>query len=113
MIITTGVAGPSERSFNTCALRGNGLLFCYTVTKGGVMVKTASERQATYRAKPDQYRLSMYINGEARAALTALARHRGCSQREVIESLIVAEKNAIVSAMETDDLGRFYGEVTW
>ena len=77
------------------------------------MAKTASERQATYRAKPDQYRLSMYINGEARAALTALARHRGCSQREVIESLIVAEKNAIVSAMETDDLGRFYGQVTW
>ena len=77
------------------------------------MAKTASERQATYRAKSDQYRLSMYINGEARAALTALARHRGCSQREVIESLIVAEKNAIVSAMETDDLGRFYGQVTW
>ena len=44
------------------------------------MAKTASERQAAYRAKPDQYRLSLYINGEARAALTALARHRGCSE---------------------------------
>ena len=68
------------------------------------MAKTASERQAAYRARPDQYRLSLYINGEARAALTALARHRGCSQREVIESLIVAEKNALVSAMDIDDL---------
>lgn len=66
------------------------------------MAKTASERQAAYRARPDQYRLSLYINGEARAALTALARHRGCSQREVIESLIVAEKNALVSAMDID-----------
>ncbi len=73
------------------------------------MAKTASERQAAYRAKPDQYRLSLYINGEARAALTALARHRGCSQREVIESLIVAEKNALVSAMDIDDLARFRG----
>ena len=53
-----------------------------------------------------------YINGEARAALTALARHRGCSQREVIESLIVAEKNALVSAMDIDDLARFYEQVT-
>jgi Mg/Co/Ni transporter MgtE len=76
------------------------------------MAKTASERQAAYRAKPDQYRLSLYINGEARAALTALARHRGCSQREVIESLIVAEKNALVSAMDIDDLARFYEQVT-
>lgn len=50
--------------------------------------------------------------GEARAALTALARHRGCSQREVIESLIVAEKNALVSAMDIDDLARFYEQVT-
>ena len=76
------------------------------------MAKTASERQAAYRARPDQYRLSLYINGEARAALTALSRNRGCPLREVIESLIVAEKNAVVSAMDIDDLARFYEQVT-
>jgi hypothetical protein len=30
----------------------------------------------------------------------------------VIESLIVAEKNALVSAMDIDDLARFYEQVT-
>lgn len=73
------------------------------------MAKTASERQAAYRAKPDQYRLSMYINGEARAALAALARHRSCSQREVIESLIVSAKDSAVSAMDDKELESFYG----
>ena len=73
------------------------------------MAKTASERQAAYRAKPDQYRLSMYINGEARAALAALARHWGCSQREILESLIVSAKDSTVSVMDDKELECFYG----
>ena len=72
------------------------------------MVKTTSERQAAYRAKPDRYRISMYINGEARSALTALARLNGCSQRELLESLIVSAKNAAVSAMDDKELESFY-----
>ena len=72
------------------------------------MAKTASERQAAYRARPDQYRLSLYINGEARAAPPALARHRGCSQREILESLIVSAKDSAVSAMDDKELESFY-----
>jgi DNA-binding protein YbaB len=72
------------------------------------MAKTTSERQAAYRAKSDQYRISLYINGEARAALTALARMNGCSQRELLESLIVSAKNSAVSAMDDKELEAFY-----
>ena len=72
------------------------------------MVKTTSERQSAYRAKPDQYRISMYFTGEARSALTALARLHGCSQRELLESLIVSAKNAAVSAMDDKELESFY-----
>ena len=72
------------------------------------MAKTTSERQAAYRAKSDQYRISMYINGEARSALTALARLNGCSQRELLESLIVSAKNSAVSAMDDKELEAFY-----
>lgn len=76
------------------------------------MAKTASERQAAYRARPDQYRLSLYINGEARAALTALARHRGCSQREVVDVHRGHERIFFSDDQRLDHLARFYEQVT-
>lgn len=69
------------------------------------MAKTASERQAAYKAKQDRLPLvaPLYKRGGTRSAeprwLDTVA-----AQREVIESLIVAEKNALVSAMDLDDL---------
>jgi len=76
------------------------------------MAKTTAERQAVYRSKPDQYRISMYVNGEARAALNALARLTGCSQREYLESLLISAKNTAVADMTDDQLMRFYNQVT-
>lgn len=82
--------------------------------------KTAAERQRAYRKKArgdDRASLSVVISVEASVSLKALARHRGCSLAEVLEPLLIAEKNQIIDAIyatgspeeQEAALNRFYG----
>ena len=61
--------------------------------------KTAAERQRTYRKNArgrDRAALSVMISAEARVSLDALARHTKATLAEVLEQLLIAEKNRIM-----------------
>lgn len=61
--------------------------------------KTGAERQRDYRRKAmgdDRANLSVMLSAEARTSLDALARHRGCTLADVLEPLLIAEKDRIV-----------------
>ena len=61
--------------------------------------KTGAERQRAYRKRAralDMASLSVMISVEARVSLDALARHRDCSLAEVLEPLLIAEKDRIM-----------------
>ena len=62
--------------------------------------KSGAERQRSYRKQSrarDRVSLSVMISVEARVSLDALARHHGCSLAEVLEPLLIAEKDKIVA----------------
>lgn len=82
--------------------------------------RTAAERQRAYRKRArgdDRASLSVVISAEARISLAALAQHQSCSQAEVLERLLLAEKRRIVGEIcatvspEEQDaaLQRFFG----
>ena len=61
--------------------------------------KSGAERQRAYRKKAraeDMASLSVMVSVEARVSLDALARYHGCSLAEVLEPLLIAEKDRIV-----------------
>ena len=70
------------------------------------MAKTAAERQAAYRKRASvgdgYYRLNGWINMGAHFALKRLARRYGVTQREMLEQLIIAEDDRILSGIELD-----------
>ena len=61
--------------------------------------KSGAERQRAYRKNAraeDMASLSVMVSVEARVSLDALARYHGCSLAEVLEPLLIAEKDRIV-----------------
>ncbi|HEH9442050.1 TPA: hypothetical protein SIA39_004123 [Aeromonas sobria] len=82
--------------------------------------KTGTERQRAYRRRSrgnDRASLSVVISAEAKISLVALARHRNCSLAEVLEPLLIAEKDKIMQeiyatgSLEEQDAAskRFFG----
>ena len=82
--------------------------------------KTGAERQRAYRKQSrarDRANLNVMISVEARVSLDALARHHGCSLAEVLEPLLIAEKDKIVAriyatgaeAEQEAAMGAFFG----
>ena len=79
------------------------------------MAKSPAQRQAEYRqraAQQSRFRLNLYINAEARAALGALCRRDCVTMAVMIERLAIASKNEAVAGMDDDELAAFYGGVT-
>lgn len=74
------------------------------------MAKTAAQRQAAYRARRPyagndgngERRLSVWIDTCAGLALARLARRYGVTQRALIERLVIAEDEHILSGIELD-----------
>ncbi len=61
--------------------------------------KSGAERQRAYRKRArgnNRANLNVMISAEARVSLDAIARHKGCSLAEVLEPLLIAEKDRIV-----------------
>lgn len=79
------------------------------------MAKSSAERQAAFRQSAvtgNRFRLNTYLNGEARAALIALSNRYAVTQAELIERLLVAEKDRVLSGMDDSQLAEFFGDVT-
>jgi hypothetical protein len=74
------------------------------------MAKTASQRQAAYRARRPhaghdgngERRLSIWIETGASLALARLARRYAVTQQALIERLVIAEDERILAGMEPD-----------
>ena len=61
--------------------------------------KSAAERQRAYRKRArgnDRENLNVMISAEARVSLDALARHAEVTLAEVLERLLIEEKNRIM-----------------
>lgn len=79
------------------------------------MAKTSAERQAAFRQSAisgNRFRLNTYINAESRGALTALSKRYAVTQAELIERLLIAEKDRVVAKMDDAQLAEFFGDVT-
>ena len=84
------------------------------------MAKTAAQRQAAYRARRPgagedgngERRLNVWISTGAALALVRLARRYGVTQQDVIERLVTAEDDRILSAIDFDspEFKRYFGE---
>jgi putative heme iron utilization protein len=86
------------------------------------MTKTNTERQAAYRKNAhlrNEYRLNTYISGEAKTALEAVARHYAVTKVEILERLLLAEKDAILAgiyaeypeaAAQDREIAKFFGQ---
>ena len=78
--------------------------------KGQRMAKTAKERQADYRKRRPhsgqdgngERRLNTWIGTGAALALERISRRYGVTKREMLERLIVAEDEQILSGIELD-----------
>ena len=74
------------------------------------MAKTASQRQAAYRARRPyagrdgngERRLSVWIETRAFLALARLARRYGVTRQTLIEQMVIAEDERILADMEPD-----------
>lgn len=72
------------------------------------MAKTAAERQREYRARrPEagdngERRLNTWISTRASLGLDRLAARYGVTKREMIEKLVIAEDEKLLSEMEPD-----------
>jgi hypothetical protein len=74
------------------------------------MAKTASQRQAAYRARRPhaghdgngERRLSVWIETRAALALARLARRYAVTQRALIERLVIAEDERILADIKHD-----------
>lgn len=79
--------------------------------------QTTAQRQAAYRTrrrelgeqgKPGDARLNVWLSYDAHAGLTRLARHRGISQRELLESLLITLDNETVQKLNENQLDTYY-----
>jgi hypothetical protein len=74
------------------------------------MAKTAAQRQAAYRAQRPfagstgngERRLSIWIDTSTELAITRLARRYAVTKRQIIERLVLAEDNRILSSIDSD-----------
>jgi hypothetical protein len=74
------------------------------------MPKTAAQRQAIYRARRPfagtdgngERRLNLWISTHVDLALERLARHYSVTKRELIERLVTAEEERILSVIILD-----------
>lgn len=86
------------------------------------MAKTAAERQAAYRARRPfagddrngERRLNLWISTSAALALVRLARRYGVTKQEVLERLVIAEDDHILSGIDFDssEFVSYFGEKT-
>lgn len=82
------------------------------------MVKTAAQRQATYRAKRPfsgkddngERRINTWVNTGTYLALERLARRSGITKREMLERLVLAEDDRITATLVNDELWDAYHE---
>jgi macrodomain Ter protein organizer (MatP/YcbG family) len=70
------------------------------------MAKSTSERQRAYRqrhlAEGDAERLNVVVSVQAKRQLERLARHRGVTQRETLETMLAqAERRATANLRNT------------
>lgn len=65
------------------------------------MTKSSAERQRAYRERQAETaeRLSMLVSVPAKRALERLARHRGETQRAVLEELLRDAERAVVDSL--------------
>lgn len=79
--------------------------------------QTTAQRQAAYRArrkelgeqgKPGDARLNVWLCYDAHAGLKRLAHHRGISQRELLESILIELDNKTASQIEENQLDSYY-----
>ena len=79
--------------------------------------QTTAQRQAAYRArrrelgeqgKPGDARLNVWLSYDAHAGLSRLARHRGISQRKLLESLLVALDNETANKLDESEIDSYY-----
>jgi hypothetical protein len=73
------------------------------------MAKTPAERQREYRRRHRE-RINLALTPHAKAALGRLARHRGETQKAVLEQLIADAERATVDQLA--DPGSYYDDVT-
>lgn len=74
------------------------------------MAKTPAQRQAEYRARRKhvgedgngERRLSLWVSTQTAVALEGLVHHHGVTKRKMIERLITAEDDKIISGLELD-----------
>lgn len=70
------------------------------------MAKTATERQARYRASRNEgdgdYRLNTWISTSASLALARLARHEGVTKRALLERLVIEADRCVLNSLEPD-----------
>ena len=82
------------------------------------MAKSTSERQAAFRARQSsagadgnaQRRISMWLSTGAALALARLARRYGVTQREQVQSMVLAEDSRILKtiAMDTSEWEEYF-----
>jgi len=74
------------------------------------MAKTTAERQATYRERQEsagidgngQRRVSMWLSTAAAFAMARLASRYGVTQRELVETMLLAEDERVLATMMID-----------
>lgn len=94
--------------------------FCYAVTgythRYGVTVAnsmaTSAERQAAFRqrhlAEGNAERLNVIVDVSAKRQLERLARHRGTTQRAVIETLLAEAERRATARMQPAAEGEYF-----
>ena len=81
------------------------------------MAKTAAERQAAYRearataGENGERRINIWVSTGAALALARLARHRGVTQREMLERLITTADDRITRRLDpgTPGWAKYFG----
>jgi len=77
---------------------------------------TSAERQAAYRqrhlAEGDAERLNVIVSTTAKRKLERLARHRGETQRAVLEALLAEAENRAVAKMTAKATRAYFDSVT-
>ena len=74
------------------------------------MAESTAERQAAYRARRSsagadgngERRVSMWLSTGAALALARLARRYGVTQRELVETMVLAEDGRVLATMGVD-----------
>jgi hypothetical protein len=79
------------------------------------MARSAAERQRDYRRRRatagsnGERRLSTWVSTGVALAMQRLARHRGLSQRQLLEQVIAKAESEAISSMGDADLEAYLG----